>query len=301
MECAAASAASAAVSARKIRGPKLAGIHPPDSIADSSSAVNPDSGPHKKTTSVFSTPTPSSAVSADSSESPARGDSKIRRESGNGRDRNSRRFTGSPTVGTRARPHCSQAAIASRRARSAENFAAAVFAVSSGTISSAPNSVIFSTAQSILPGAHKPCPTRIRIPASAGGDGRRETIRAVPASAPSETISAMNSLPFPSNKITASPARIRKTRNKRRDRSGVNLPSHPTHSSRPSGPSGPSGKCRRGIIRSHPSRPDSPWPRAPDSIPAGASPNRNAPSGSETQTPRRAVPQSPRFPKAPPP
>ena len=299
MECAAASAASAAVSARKIRGPKLAGIHPPDSIADSSSAVNPDSGPHKKTTSVFPVPTPTPS-SADSSEPPARGDSKIRRESGNGRDRNSRRLVNPPTVGTRARPHCSQAAIASRRARSAENFAAAVFAVSSGTISSAPNSVIFSTAQSILPGAHKPCPTRIRIPASAGGGGRRETIRAVPASAPSETISAMNSLPFPSNKITASPARIRKTRNKRRDRSGVNLPSHPTHSSRPSGPSGPSGKCRRGIIRSHPS-PDSSWPRAPDSIPAGASPNRNAPSGSETQTRRRAVPQSPRFPKAPPP
>ena len=299
MECAAASAASAAVSARKIRGPKLAGIHPPDSIADSSSAVNPDSGPHKKTTSVFPAPIPTPS-SADSSEPPARGDSKIRRESGNGRDRNSRRFTGSPTVGTRARPHCSQAAIASRRARSAENFAAAVFAVSSGTISSAPNSVIFSTAQSILPGAHKPCPTRIRIPASAGGGGRRETIRAVPASAPSETISAMNSLPFPSNKITASPARIRKTRNKRRDRSGVNLPSHP---SRPdSAASGfASGKCKRGIIRSHPSRPDSPWPRAPDSIPAGASPNRNAPSGSETQTRRRAVPQSPRFPKAPPP
>ena len=201
----------AAVSVRNTRGPRLTPRKPAASAADSSSPVSPPSGPISSSTLVAD---PSAAASR----VVACVDSRSALVAGGRASSQARQLIGGRRSGSRLRPHCSHAAIAI--ARQCPNFRSAcgapmctmVRSVVTGTMRVTPSSVVFCTTRSMRSLREIPWTSVTSTADSRSTEECSPTLTVTRSLLPASIV-AENSPPVPSNRVSGSPARKRRTRN----------------------------------------------------------------------------------------
>ncbi len=205
--------ASAAVSTRRIRGPRLTAIQPAANAEFTSSSEKPPSGPIAAATAVEDVHFAAMLPQAPRGLPP--GWARIRKVFGAKLSIACCQFCGSVISSSRFRPHCLLASITIRlnRSNEAADISATLRFVSSGTIRVTPNSTAFSTSH------------RWRSPfgsatanVSATVDSRSTASRFNTTNStcdrPSCSTRAVNCEPDPSNNCTSSPIFARITCNK---------------------------------------------------------------------------------------